>query len=370
VSVPASVRPPERLLCGPGPANVDPRVQEAMGRPILGYLDPDFVRMLDEAAEMLQAVFRRGDGLALPLSSTGTAAMEAGLAALLEPGDTIIVGVAGYFGARLCEIARRLGAALVEVSAPLGKAVPVEALLDAHRAHPDARALAVVHAETSTGVRQPIEELGAALQETETLLVVDCVTSLGGIEVEAEAWGIDYCYSCTQKCLGGVTGMAPVALSPRALERMRGRRSPAPFAFDFELLRRYWVERPPVYHHTVPAPSVYALHEALRLVLEEGLEARWRRHAKAGAALQAGLERLGLEILADEGARLPQLTAVKVPEGADGQAVRARLLAEHGIEVGGGLAGAPPLWRIGLMGANASEEVASRVLGALEGCLG
>lgn len=367
--VPASLDLPQRLLCGPGPANVDPRVQEAMARPILGYLDPDFVRVLDEVVVMLARVWRLEDGLVFPLSSTGTLAMEAGLRALLEPGDTIVVGVAGYFGARLAEIARRIGAAVVEVAAPLGQALPPERLLEAWRAHPQARVVAVVHAETSTGVRQPIGELGGELRDSDTLLLVDCVTSLGGIEVDPAAWGADYCYSCTQKCLGGVTGMAPVALSERALARLRARGSPPPFALDLELLARYWLERPPVYHHTPPAPSIYALHEALRLVLEEGLEARWRRHARAGSVLQEGLRGLGLEILAEDGVRLPQLTAVKVPEGVDGQALRARLLTEHGIEVGGGLPGAPPLLRVGLMGRNATEEVATRVLAALEACL-
>ncbi len=369
MTVPPPARPPHRLLCGPGPTNVDPRVQEAMTRPILGYLDPDFVRILDQVVDMLAQVWRRRDGLVLPLSSTGTLAMEAGLRALLEPGDTVIVATAGYFGARLAEIARRLGAVVVEVPAPLGAAVPVEAVVDAHRAHPEARAVAVVHAETSTGVRQPVAELAASLRDSDSLLVVDCVTSLGGIEVDAEGWGADYCYSCTQKCLGGVTGMAPVALSPRAVDRIRGRKSALPFALDFELLARYWVERPPVYHHTAPAPSIYSLHEALRLVLEEGLEARWQRHDRAGRVLQDGLAGLGLEIVAEEDVRLPQLTAVRVPDGVDGQRLRSRLLAEHGIEVGGGLPGAPPLLRIGLMGANASEEVAERVLAALEACL-
>lgn len=369
MSAAARLDPPIRLLCGPGPSNVDERVLAAMRKPILGYLDPDFVRVLDEVVEMLRAVCRRRDGLTLPLSSTGTAGMEAGLAALLEPGDRLIVGVAGYFGRRIVEIAGRLGARVTEVEAPLGEHVPEERLLAALRAHPDARALAVVQAETSTGVRQPLAELGAALRSSDTLLIADCVTSLGGIELEPERWGIDYCYSCTQKCLGAPPGLAPVSLSERALERIRARRAPLPFTLDFELLAGYWVERPPVYHHTVPALQVYALHEALRLVLEEGLEARWRRHAEAGAALQAGLAERGLELLAEESFRLPQLSAVRVPEGLDGREVQGRLLREHGIEVGGALAGSPPIWRIGLMGANATREVAGRLLEALDAVL-
>jgi len=368
---PQPFEPPVRLLCGPGPSNVDRRVLEAMSRPILGYLDPDFVRVLDEVVSMLRAIYRREDGLVLPLSSTGTAGMEAGLATLLEPGDTIVVGVAGYFGARVAGIARRLGASVVEVTAPLGEAVPVEALLDAQRANPGARALAVVHAETSTGVRQPLEGLGAALAETDTLFVADAVTSLGGVELEHERWGVDYAYSCTQKCLGAPPGMSPVALSERGLSRVRERSGSLPFTFDFELLARYWVERPPAYHHTPPALLVYALHEALRLILEEGVEAQWRRHAEAGEAFQAGLAARGLEVLAAEDVRLPQLTAVHVPEGVDGKKVQRRLLVEHGIEVGGALGPSfPSIWRVGLMGMNARAETADRVLGALDAVLG
>jgi len=346
-------------------------VLDAMSQPILGYLDPDFVRVLDEVVSMLRAIYRRGDGLVLPLSSTGTAGMEAGLAALLEPGDTIVVGVAGYFGARIAVIARRLGASVVEVTAPLGQAVPVEALLNAQRTNPRARALAVVHAETSTGVWQPLEELGAALAETETLFVADAVTSLGGVQFEHEWWGVDYAYSCTQKCLGAPPGMSPVALSERALVRVRERSGRLPFTFDFELLARYWVERPPAYHHTPPALLVYALHEALRLSLEEGVEARWQRHAEAGEALQAGLAARGLEVLAAEDVRLPQLTAVRVPEGVDGKEVQHRLVVEHGIEVGGALGPSfPSIWRVGLMGMNATTMTADRVLGALDAVLG
>lgn len=360
---------PERLLCGPGPTNVDSRVLEAMGKPLLGYMDPDFIAILDEVVEALRTVWRRSDGLVLPLSSTGTAGMEAGLAALTEPGDIAIVAVAGYFGARLAEIARRVGAEVVEVRALPGDHVPVDRLAEALTAHPEARILAVVHAETSTGVRYPVDELAPVLAETDTLLAVDCVTSLGGIEVEPEGWGADYCYSCSQKCLGAPPGLAPVALSERALDRIRVRSVPLPFTFDFELLARYWAERPAAYHHTPPALLLYALHEALRLVLEEGLEARWARHADAGGYLQAALRERGLELFADARTQLPQLTAVRVPEGVDGNETRGRLLREYGIEVGGGLAGSPPLWRIGLMGVNATREVADRVLGALDAAL-
>jgi alanine-glyoxylate transaminase/serine-glyoxylate transaminase/serine-pyruvate transaminase len=342
-----------------------------MQRPLLGYLDAEFIRVLDEVVSMLRAVYRREDGLTIPLSCTGTAGMEAGIAALVEPGDTVVVGVAGYFGQRIADIATRHGARVVEVAVPYGQSVPVDRLLDALRVHPDVRLVAVVQAETSTGVRQSLEELGTELASGETLLFADCVTSLGGIELEPEQWGLDYCYSCTQKCLGAPPGMAPVTVSERARERIRNRRVPVPFVFDFEALGRYWVDRPAVYHHTPPALQVYALHEALRLVLEEGLEMRWARHRDAGDTLQTGLRQLGLDFLASEGSQLPQLTAVRVPDGVDGREVQGRLRREHGIEVGGGLGpAAPDIWRIGLMGVNATRQTAAQVLDAFASVLG
>jgi len=359
--------PPGRLLCGPGPSNVHPQVLEAMRKPMVGHLDPAFHAMLESIMDLLHEVYRRQDGLALALSATGTSGMEAGFTALTEPGDTVIVAAAGFFGARMAEMAARHGARVIELRAPLGSAVPNDRIIDELAHHPETRLVAVVHAETSTGARHPLAELAGAVSELDALLMADCVTSLGGMQLEAGAWGIDYCYSCTQKCLGAPPGLSPVALSPRAMERIRSRRAPAPFAFDFELLRRYWVERPAVYHHTMPILSYYALHEALRLVLEEGLEERWERHAEAGGYLQAGLRERGFELLAEPELQLPQLSAVRVPRGVDGPAVQARLLAEHGIEVGGGLGpGSPPIWRIGMMGTNATTETADRVLEGLD----
>jgi alanine-glyoxylate transaminase / serine-glyoxylate transaminase / serine-pyruvate transaminase len=323
--------------------------------------------MLDSIMQLLHAVYRRDDGLAIALSATGSSGMEAGITALTEPGDTVIVAAAGFFGARMAEMASRHGARVIELRAPLGSAVPNERILDELAHHPETRLVAVVHAETSTGAAHPLAELAGAIRGLDALLLADCVTSLGGIELEAGAWGVDYCYSCTQKCLGAPPGLSPVALSQRALERIRTRRQPAPFAFDFELLHRYWVERPAAYHHTLPILSYYALHEALRLVLEEGLEARWARHAEAGAHLQSALRQRGFQLLAEPELQLPQLSAVRVPHGVDGRAVQARLLAEHGIEVGGGLGdSAPAIWRIGLMGTNATVDTADRVLEALD----
>jgi len=367
MSITPTLDPPDRLLCGPGPSDVEPSVLAAMRLPMLGHLDPAFHAVLDEVRELLRAVWRMPAGDVLALPSTGTSAMEAGLANLLEPGDTAIVAEAGFFGRRLADIAERHGANVVRVSAPLGETVPNGAILDALDQHPETRLIAVVHAETSTGALHPLRELGTELFGYDVLLMADCVTSLGGVPLEAGPWGVDFAYSCTQKCLAAPPGMAPVAISPRAWRRIRSRRTPVPFSLDLELLRRYWVDRPAVYHHTTPILGVYALHEALRRVLEEGLEARWARHAAAAAHLQTALRGRGLELLADPRRQMAPLTAVRVPEGVDGKAVQARLLSEHGIEIGGGLGpDAPPIWRIGLMGRNATVATASRVLGALD----
>jgi alanine-glyoxylate transaminase/serine-glyoxylate transaminase/serine-pyruvate transaminase len=358
--------PPERLLCGPGPTNVDPAVLEAMRKPMLGHLDPVLHDILLDVVAKLREAWRMPDGLVLPLHCTGTGGMETGIANLLEPGDTVIVAQCGYFGRRISEIARRHGAEVVEVNADWGEAVPNERLIDALDRHPHARMLAVVHAETSTGVEHPLAELGEAMRGRDTLLMADCVTSLGGIPLEAGAWGVDFAYSCTQKCLAAPPGMSPLAVSERAMERIRARRTPVPFSFDLLLLERYWIERPAAYHHTAPVLGIYALHEALRRLLAEGLEARWARHADAAAYLREELATHGLEVLAEPDHRLAPLTAVRVPEGVDGKAVQQRLLQRHGIEVGGGLGpDAPAMWRIGLMGRNASRAVAGRVLDAL-----
>ncbi len=366
----AALAPPERLLCGPGPTNVEPAALAAMGKPMLGHLDPAFHAILDEVVSMLREVYRAREGLVLPLQSTGTSGMEAGIANLVEPGDTVVVGVSGYFGARIAELAARHGARVVEVAAEWGRHVPNERLLDALDANPGTRLVAVVHGETSTGVEHPLAELGDALRGTGALLMADCVTSLGGVPIEFDAWGIDYAYSCTQKCLGAPPGMSPLAVSPRALERIEARTQPVPFSLDLALLRAYWIDRPAAYHHTAPILHVYALHEVLRQTLAEGVEARWERHGRAGSRFAARAEEAGLEVLAEEEHRLAPLTALRVPEEVDGKDVQRRLLAEHGLEVGGGLGAAtPPIWRVGLMGPNATEQTADHVLAALTGVL-
>jgi alanine-glyoxylate transaminase / serine-glyoxylate transaminase / serine-pyruvate transaminase len=361
------LNPPERLLCGPGPSNVTPAALDAMRKPMLGHLDPDLHDILTQVVVLLRAAYRASGGLVFPLSATGTSGMEAGIANLLEPGDTAIIGASGFFGARIAEIARRYGVEVVLVEAELGEHVENARLLEALERHPQARLLAVVHAETSTGVEHPLRELAGELAGADVLLMADCVTSLGGVELDIDAWGIDYAYSCTQKCLGAPPGLSPLAVSERAMDRVRARTSSVPFSLDLLALERYWVQRPAVYHHTAPILNIYALHEALRGIEAEGLRTRWERHARAGALLQDALRDRGLELLADPAHQLAPLTAVRVPEGVDGKVVQTRMLREHGIEIGGGLGPtAPPIWRIGLMGHNATEAVAERVITALD----
>lgn len=365
--IPSPLNPPERLLCGPGPCNVSPAALTAMQRPLLGHTDPDLIDILQQVVSLLRIAYQASGGVVLPLQATGTSGMEAGLTHLLEPGETVIIGVNGFFGRRLVEMAHRLGAEVVQVDADWGRHVPNDALLEALEQHPGARLMCVVHAETSTGVEHPLAELGAAVRDRDVLLMADCVTSLGGVSLDVDGWGIDFAYSCSQKCVGAPPGMSPVAVSDRALERIAARTHPVPFSIDLQLLRNYWITRPPAYHHTAPILHIYALHEALREVAVEGLPARWARHMEAGRHLQDELRRRGLELLAEPGRQLPQLTAVRVPDGVDAKGVQTRLLQEHGIEIGGGLGpSAPSMWRIGLMGHNARVSVADRLLGALD----
>jgi alanine-glyoxylate transaminase / serine-glyoxylate transaminase / serine-pyruvate transaminase len=364
--------PPQRLLAGPGPSNVEPAVLAAMQKPMLGHLDPDLHEILTELIDFQRQVYKAKGGLVFPHQATGSSGMECGLINLLEPGDTAIVAVTGFFGNRIARMAERTGAKVVEVRADYGRIAPNEQLLEALDQNPDAKLLAVVHAETSTGVRHPVEELGRELQRRggDTLLFVDCVTSLGADPIEFDEWGFDYAYSCTQKALAAPPGMSPIAISDRALERVAARKAPVPFTFDLDLLAKYWVDRPITYHHTAPILHIYALHEALRGVLEEGLEQRFARHQEAGAYLQAQVRDRGLDLLADPAYQLAQLSAVRVPEGVNGKEVQGRVLKEHDIEIGGGLGpDAPDIWRLGLMGHNARREAADQVLAALDAVL-
>ncbi|MGH2858431.1 MAG: pyridoxal-phosphate-dependent aminotransferase family protein [Solirubrobacteraceae bacterium] len=367
--IPTPLDPPQRLLCGPGPCNVSPASLAAMQRPMLGHMDPDYIELLTEVEQLLRIAYQASGGLVLALHSTGTAGMEAGLAHLLEPGETVIIGSCGFFGRRMVEIAGRLGAKVVTVEADWGEVVSNDGLLAALDEHPEARLICVVHAETSTGAQHPLAELGAALRErdSDALLMADCVTSLGGIELDFDGWGLDYAYSCSQKCVGAPPGLSPLAVSDRAMERIEARRTPVSYSLDLLLLRDYWVRRPMLYHHTSPVLSIYALHEALREVAVEGLEARWARHMEAGRYLQEQLRSRGLALLADPDHQLPQLTSVRIPEGVDARGVQTRMLRDHGIEIGGGLGPiAPAMWRLGLMGINARVSVAERLLAALD----
>ena len=356
----------ERLLLGPGPSNPYPEAVAALTRPVLGHLDPEFLALLDETMDRLRSVFRTKNALTLPISGTGSAGMEACFVNLLEPGDTAIVGVNGVFGERMAEVARRCGADVVRVEAAWGRALDPQRLIDAQREHPDARLLAVVHAETSTGVENDIAPL-AAIADTETLLVVDTVTSLAGIPVEVDGWRVDACYAGTQKCLGVPPGLAPLTFGERAVERLRNRvHPPQSWYLDLGLIGAYVGGSTRRYHHTAPIVMIYSLHAGLGAVLDEGLDAVWERHRRVGARLHRELPELGFRLAAEKGHQLPELTTAWLPEGADDAALRKSLLETYGIEVGGGLGEFAGLaWRIGLMGNSARDRSVTALLGAL-----
>jgi alanine-glyoxylate transaminase/serine-glyoxylate transaminase/serine-pyruvate transaminase len=352
---------------GPGPSNVSSDVLLAMARPTIGHLDPAFLQLMDEVREQLRAVFGTTNEFTVPISATGSAGMETAFVNVLEPGERVIIGVNGVFGQRMTDVAERAGAHVVAVEAEWGQPVDVGRLIEAHAANREARLLAVVHAETSTGVMQPLDELGEYLQGTDTLFIADMVTSLGGIPVRVDERSVDIAYSGTQKCLSVPPGLSPVTLSERALERVRSReRKVQSWYLDVSMIGSYWgSER--VYHHTAPVNAIYGLHEGLRAALDEGLEARYERHRHLGALLQDGLQERGLQLLVDEPYRLPQLTSVRVPAGVDERQFRGRLLERFGIEIGGGLgplAGA--IWRVGLMGETCREENVLLFLSALD----
>jgi alanine-glyoxylate transaminase/serine-glyoxylate transaminase/serine-pyruvate transaminase len=359
--------PPRRILMGPGPSNVDPRVLLAMARPTVGHLDPEFLEMMNQVSSQLRQLFSTANELTFAISATGSAGMETAFVNVLEPGDTAVIGVNGVFGMRMSAVAERAGAKVVTVESPWGEPLDVGALIEAHAAHPDARLLAVVHAETSTGVLQPLDELGAHLRGSDTLFLVDAVTSLGGVPVQVDGWGIDVCYSGTQKCLSVPPGLSPITFSKRAVERARSRATPVQsWYLDTNLIASYWGgER--AYHHTAPINALYGLHEGLRLVLEEGLEARYERHRTLGRALQNGLVERGMELLVAEPYRLPQLTSVRLPDGVDDGTFRRALLDDYDIEIGGGLGPlAGQVWRVGLMGETCRWDNVTLFLNALD----
>jgi alanine-glyoxylate transaminase/serine-glyoxylate transaminase/serine-pyruvate transaminase len=359
----------DRILMGPGPSNPYPEVSAALGRPLLGHLDPEFLELLDETCARLRLVFRTGNDLTFPVSATGSGGMETVFVNLVRPSDVVVVGVNGLFGMRMCEVARRLGAEVVPVEAPWGEPLDPDAVLAAHAAP---TIIALVHAETSTGVRNDVAPIGAA--KGDALLVVDMVTSLGGIDVEVDAWQVDVAYSGTQKCLGVPPGLSPLTMAPRARRRIV--EQPSSWYFDLNLLSRY-VESDGgrLYHHTAPVAMVYALHAGLGALLEEGLEASWARHEANGLLLQDGLVSLGLRLVAPAENRLPQLTTVWVPDdlpaGTDEATVRRRLLTEYGIEIGAGVGPqAGKVWRIGCMGHTARRRNVTLLLAALGQVLG
>lgn len=366
MTIPPVVNPPVRILLGPGPSDVDPRVLAALARPTVGHLDPYYLKVMDELQGMLRDVFRTRNRMTLAISGTGSAGQEATVANLVEPGDRVLVCVNGVFGGRLADMAERAGGDVTKIERPWGEVFSVAEVKDALvRVKP--RVVAIVLAETSTGAWQPIEEIAAAVREAGAMLVLDTVTALGGIPVEIDKWQIDAVYSGTQKCLSCPPGLSPVSFSDRAVETILSRKQKVrSWYLDVSLIANYWGgDR--VYHHTAPINMTYALHEALRLMLEEGLEAAWARHRRHHEALRAGLAKLGIEYATQAGHELPQLNAVRIPTGVDDVTVRKALLERFHIEIGAGLgAFKGNVWRIGLMGYSSRRENVIKLLAALE----
>ena len=367
-----SFHPPVRTLMGPGPSDVSPRVLEAMARPTIGHLDPVFVHLMDEIKELMQYAFQTKNRLTLPVSAPGSAGMEAAFVNLVEPGDKVIVCQNGVFGGRMKENVERCGATAVMVIDPWGRAVDPQKVEDALKANPDAKIVAFVHAETSTGALSDAKTICAIAKKYNCMTIVDAVTSVAGSELRVDEWGIDAIYSGTQKCLSCTPGLSPVSFSDRAVELIANRKTKVQSWFlDMNLVMGYWgagVKR--AYHHTAPINALYALHESLLLVKEEGLENAWARHAFHHKALVAGIEAMGLNFVVPEGERLPQLNAVTIPEGVDEALVRKMLLESYSLEIGAGLGElAGKVWRIALMGFGCNQKNVLLCLGALDAVL-
>jgi alanine-glyoxylate transaminase/serine-glyoxylate transaminase/serine-pyruvate transaminase len=369
MSISGQLIPSPRLLLGPGPSDAHPRVLQAMSTPLVGHLDPQFLAILNETQDMLRQVFQTQNRLTFPVSGTGMAGMETCVVNLIEPGDRMLVCINGVFGQRMADVAQRAGAAVTTIERPMGETFELQQIREAVRKDRP-KVVGTVHAETSTGAWQPAEELGALCHESDALLLLDTVTSLGGIPVKIDAWGVDAVYSGTQKCLSCPPGLAPVSFSPRAVEAINRRKTKVQsWYLDMGMVQRYWGEER-FYHHTAPISMIYALREALRIVLEEGLESRFTRHRRNHQALKAGLMALGMSLASAEGKQLPQLNAVRIPAGADDAKTRQRLLDEFGIEIGGALGDwKGKVWRVGLMGHNSRPNVVLLFLAALEQCL-
>ena len=360
------IDPGNRVLMGPGPSDVPARVLQAMSAPCIGHLDPYFLAVMDETQALLRFLFQTGNKLTIPVSGTGSAGMEACFVNLVEPGDEVVVCVNGVFGTRMCDIVGRLGARLIRLDFEWGRAVDPEAVRKAIKGKAP-KLVAVVHAETSTGVCTPLEDLSKIVHEAGALFLADAVTSLAGMEVAVDKWAIDAVYSGTQKCLSCPPGLSPISLSPAALEALEARKAPVvSWYLDMSMVRNYWGgDRK--YHHTAPINMIYGLREALRIVAEEGLEARFARHRLNHLALVAGLEAMGLSMLVPEAERLPMLNTVRIPEGAEDAKVRGALLHRFGIEIGGGLGDlGGKVWRVGLMGHASSTRNVLLFLAALE----
>ena len=363
------IKPSMRTLLGPGPSNVDPRVLRAMATPLVGHLDPDFLEIMDETMDMLKRLFQTKNALTIPVSGTGSAGMEAALCNVIEEGDEVLVCVNGVFGGRMGDIVGRCRGKLTALDVDWGRIIPpekVKAALEAGRP----KIVAIVHAETSTGVLQPLEEIGQMVREHDALFLVDAVTSLAGTPVEVDEWGIDICYSGTQKCLSCPPGLAPITFNDRAMEAIRNRKSEVQsWYLDMSMIERYWgLDR--AYHHTAPISMIYAFHEALRVIHEEGLDNRFQRHIANGAAMAAGLEAMGLKLLAQEGYRCPMLTTVGIPSGITDTNVRKKLLNRYLVELGGGLGDFKgKAWRVGLMGYSSTKRNVLCFLSALESIL-
>ncbi len=353
-------------MMGPGPSDVDPRVLRAMSTPLVGHLDPDFLQIMNETQQLLRFVMQTQNRFTIAVSGTGSAGMETCLCNIIEEGDEVVVCVNGVFGERMSDIVERCRGKLTRVEAPWGNIIEPEQVAEALKGR-KVKAVAIVHAETSTGIHQPLEEISKIVHDHGALFVVDAVTSLGGTKVALDEWGIDVCYSGTQKCLSCPPGLAPVSFNDRAMDMLRNRKQKVQsWYFDMSMVERYWGEER-AYHHTAPISMIYALHEALRIIQEEGLVPRFERHRRNHEALKAGLAALGIEYLPQEGYRLPMLNAVGIPNGVEDAKVRKRLLNDFGIEIGGGLGKFKgKAWRIGLMGYSCTERNVLLFLAALE----
>ncbi len=373
VHAPPPLNPPERLLMGPGPSNPDPRVLAAMGANPVGHLDPYFVELMDQTMSALRGVYRTQNHHTLPISGTGSAGLEAIMLNLLEPGDSAVVGVMGYFGGRLAELARRSGADVRVIEVAPGEIID-PAAVDKALTERAAKLVAFVHVETTTGACQPIQPMVDVAKRHGAMVAMDCVTSLAGMPIDIDALGVDAAGSCSQKCLGAPPGLGPITISPRAMEAVRGRKhKPSTWYLDLSLLFQYWGDtgatKKRAFHHTAPIAAIYGIHEALRQVLEEGLEARWARHQAARETLVSGLDRLGLSLFTPAAHRATTISVISVPEGVDDLKMRTRLL-NMGVEMGGGLGAlAGKVWRVGVMGYNAQPERVNRFIGALDEAL-